>query len=95
MCVALFFFCTSLWNPQPGDAACPCFCCCLLTASGRGSPTEEGNEYFIDPKTNDTVWERPEAVAWVAMYDEEYQQHFYFNKVTNVCTFALNPGTVP
>ena len=47
----------------------------------------------MDPATNETTWERPESAAWVAEYDNDKQQHYYVNEVTNVRALprALRP----
>ena len=49
---------------------------------------EDGNEFYIDPKTKQRTDQRPEAEAWISLYDEERERNYYFNELTNVSCCA-------
>ena len=41
-----------------------------------------GNRFFIDPKTGESTWDRPERAAWVEVQSEEHGRAYYFNNIT-------------
>ena len=45
---------------------------------------DDGNEFYVDPKTKQRTTQRPEAEAWISLYDDDRERNYYFNEVSNV-----------
>ena len=41
-----------------------------------------GYRFFIDPKTGQSSWDRPERSAWSEVHSEEHGRPYYYNNVT-------------
>ncbi len=55
----------------------------LTLHTGRAC-AEDGNEYYTDPKTKQRTAQRPEAEAWISVYEDDRERSYYFNEVSNV-----------
>ena len=51
---------------------------------------DDGNEYYIDPKTKERTAQRPEAEAWISVYEDDRERSYYFNEVSNVRVLMLS-----
>jgi len=50
---------------------------------------ETGRFYWVDPKTGETTWERPDdGTGWVVTWDEEHKRHFWHNPKTSESTWT-------
>ena len=77
-----------------------CFGNFVLTAHPGSTDTnllaDNGNEYWVDPKTGESTWYMPEEFGWAPVDDREVGRLFYHNSVTKVSpsvSLVLHKGT--